>query len=122
MTPERQALAELVAATDEVSHLGEGTVGGRSEEELAANLLALVEYERPIRQRLEDAWAAARAVLAQGEGWVMVPKEPTEVMRLAGNASYWASQLANRGEYRYEDDDAGVVYRAMIAAAPKVPT
>lgn len=65
MTPERQALAELVAATDEVSHLGEGTVGGRSEEELAANLLALVEYERPIRQRLEDAWAAARAVLAQ---------------------------------------------------------
>jgi hypothetical protein len=60
-----EVLAELVAAQDAVDGLGEGTVGGRSEEELAANMMARLDYEEPITQRLVDAWATAREVLAR---------------------------------------------------------
>lgn len=46
-----------------------------------------------------------------GSGWVMVPREPTEAMRKAGQAEWLESAGA---------DPCHDVYRAMITAAPTV--
>jgi hypothetical protein len=75
---------------------------------------ATLEDAQDAHQTICEALAAHDAET----GFVLVPKEPTEVMRRAGNAAYWASQPLT-GTSRYADDDAGVIYRAMIAAAPK---
>ena len=110
MTP-LQALAELVALKD---------LKSRMERSLAASMARgnnpseqYHAWKDDYNRRKPLAWAAARAVLAQGEGWVMVPKEPTPEMVEAGVTSrLYATHTAN----------AEACYLAMIAAATKDPT
>ncbi|HAS0821230.1 TPA: hypothetical protein I3317_000984 [Enterobacter cloacae subsp. cloacae] len=67
-----------------------------------------------------DMWNACRAAMLQGaefvkeanklpEGWVMVPKEPTEVMFNAGKLAAGPTK---------QPDTASLVYKAMIDSSP----
>lgn len=47
------------------------------------------------------------------EGWVLVPKEPTWAMQIAGRDV----MLAEDGELDLSTDDAWACYRAMLSAA-----
>ncbi len=61
------------------------------------------------------ATAAITAYLAQAEkeGWVMVPREPTWQMQVAGRDAI----LAEDDDLDLSTDDARAAYRAMLAAA-----
>lgn len=61
------------------------------------------------------AMAKATAPMAETE-WVLVPREPTEDQRIAGEEAYWA---APKGEDACTAMAAS--YRAMLSASPKPP-
>lgn len=100
--------------------------------ELAARIIDPVSFEK-VRQggKLDDAeWRCNRArdkathilalfalspAQAERDGWVMVPREPTEEMHEAA-----LDQLGRNPDRPDEEIDA--VYRAMLSAAPKVTT
>ena len=107
MTP-LQALAELVAAQDAVNE--------------TPNDFGHMKRRNEALTRLIEARKAARAVLAQGEGWVMVPKDAVDSLeRLwpfiekATKGCVFTAQKA--GEVAADMQTV----RAMIAAAPKDP-
>lgn len=50
------------------------------------------------------------------DGWVLVPREPTEAMKWSGHDI--AFKAVGGGSIRVSHDEAGDIYRAMIAAAP----
>ena len=56
---------------------------------------------------------------ALGEGWVMVPRKPTEAMLVAANRAS-LSTVVLMGDTRFACEAA--TYRAAIAAAPSPPT
>lgn len=64
-----------------------------------------------IQRRIEDALDA----VAAPEGWQIVPKEPTPAMRQAGDAP-WTLDPQMRPSAPI---NARMIYRAMLAAAPK---
>jgi hypothetical protein len=68
------------------------------------------EVERVIHQAL-----AARPA-AKPEGWVMVPREPTEAMIEAARDS-----VNPIGCCLMDDIDAAIVFRAMLSASPSTP-
>ena len=90
-----------------------------------AELLRLVGKWRadgsPYMADCADELEAALSV-AQGQGFVMVPRVPTEAMLDAGCAQH---QCAQGDTYYSEPDlteqDARAVYTAMLAAAPAQP-
>ncbi len=56
---------------------------------------------------------------APAEGWVVVPRQPTEAMR---NAAFCALEVdASKTPYRTGTDARDAVYAAMLAAAPAAP-
>lgn len=59
---------------------------------------------------------------AQGDAveWMCVPREPTKAMRAAANAVYWSEHDPKRQECKTSENDAGLIYAAMLAAAPKL--
>lgn len=63
------------------------------------------------------AYGQQCALAALSQGWVMMPKEPTEAMQLAGARSIIDGQK-NRPGTSWADEAANA-YRAMLAAAPK---
>lgn len=50
------------------------------------------------------------------EGWVLVPKEPTEAMRMAG---FTTDAFRTSGLIEQKDFEPAAVYDAMLAAAPE---
>ncbi len=74
------------------------------------------------------ACAEARAALSESEqttadGWMLVPREPTEAMNVAGcKEDDILGELVDwRGENTTTRETVARVYRAMIAAAPVTP-
>ncbi|HEH9446318.1 hypothetical protein [Pseudomonas aeruginosa] len=69
-------------------------------------------------QRLLDSCAApvAQAQHSVPEGYALVPLEPTDDMLVAGQEA-WAHKMERRGALE-DCEEAGDVYRAMLAAAP----
>lgn len=76
------------------------------------------------QQRIEDydnGWndcinsLAQRGMILQ-EGWVAVPREPTTVMKINGQQKI--NQTLNTAKYLM--NEAGEIYKAMLAAAPKM--
>ena len=74
-------------------------------------LLAVSGLDESYVLRLTDSWNAWKAAKAQAvpEGFVVVPKEPTEEMLIKGNRL----ALADKG-YRY---DATSIWETMLEAA-----
>ncbi len=65
---------------------------------------------------LADRASRSQAEAAR-EGWVTVPREPTEAMQKAAELAYrmWSDAEVAYSEFKHSDS-----YRAMIAAAPLV--
>jgi hypothetical protein len=61
------------------------------------------------------------SALSRGEGWVLVPREPTEAMQEAGGRSIAHPSVYMGGAGPNRRKLAAQYYRAMIAAAPPVP-
>lgn len=84
--------------------------GVRVTEAMAVELLEYLPLGRS-RYSVRQATAALKAALAAQpavpEGFRLVPVEPTEAMRAAGDYDKW------------NYDDAADIYRAMLAAAPE---
>jgi hypothetical protein len=73
--------------------------------------------------RLAAGWTAAEAALPDPsggwrEGWVLVPKEPTQEMWAASGDAVVALQARGIGHH---DKISEAVYRAMISALPAPP-
>lgn len=88
------------------------------EEIIAAELRdpkqVLVMWNRPggppgngYRAATPEEHAAAILAALDAAGWVCVPKEPTNDMKLAGIGEFWDAPVAK-------------VYRAMISSRPKL--
>jgi hypothetical protein len=64
------------------------------------------------------AWQA-REVPA---GFVVVPVEPADDMLIRGGEAFFdAARVARNGDTLADQDNAGSIYRAMLAAAPQQP-
>ncbi|HHK3939729.1 TPA: hypothetical protein ACQSRZ_005003 [Pseudomonas aeruginosa] len=66
--------------------------------------------------RLNEALAVAKAQHSVPEGYALVPLEPTDDMLVAGQEA-WTHKMERRGALE-DCEEAGDVYRAMLAAAP----
>lgn len=76
------------------------------------------QYDVPATRAMWTAWQARAALLEPvGEGWVMVPKEPTPEMVAAAFHGVVEAQDV-MAQMRSRERMAGF-YRAMIAASPK---
>ena len=60
-----------------------------------------------------DVWAAYQAGAVVPDGWQLVPKEPSEAMRLTGAVTVRENQLAA------PEPLTVWVYKAMLSAAPE---
>lgn len=78
----------------------------------------LAKYEGMVDAQQHELLKAIDAALAQRERFVLVPKEPTEEMKMAGaNAPLPAvhiDSISGRAQL-----SASTCYRAMLAASPK---
>ncbi|MDM3249839.1 DUF551 domain-containing protein [Citrobacter sp. Cf072] len=86
-------------------------------------------YAGQVLNQMWQCWLACRAAMIQSgnypvipDGWVMVPKVPTEAMCETGHIGvdvYTGMATEGDGYYSIGGDDAARVYEFMVATAPK---
>lgn len=53
--------------------------------------------------------------------WICVPRVPTAVMRAVASAVYWSEHDPKRWECKTSENDAALIWSAMLKAAPPAP-
>lgn len=89
-------------------------LAGARQFSVAGDYITPFEVKSLITELLELRSEASRVP----EGWVMVPKEPTEAMKKAGFDPF----IAAHDPMFSANEPCGPIYRNMLAAAPRLPS
>jgi len=73
----------------------------------------------PLQRRIAELETELSALKQQREGWVMVPKEPTQAMKDAAFFAWYGSELHELESLAFKEELAEI-YTVMLAAAPPV--
>lgn len=112
---ETKELRQQLAETIEVANLADGMYRSVVKQLAAkdSDIKAAWDTNRAIDKARMDDRAKYEALLAEREGWQLVPKEPTPEMVSAGG---WSGNGDLRASDRWVREE---IYKRMLAAAPK---